>query len=433
MVEKELILEERLIETAHTAHPLGNSGRYTVFPHSEEEIIQILQHAKRQGMTVIPMGGGTKRGWGGVEETADIMLSLVDYTGIIDYSAGDMIVTARAGTKLTVLQEHAAKYGQKLPLDPPWPAYATMGGIVAAADSGPKRLRYGSTRDHVIAMRVIYPEGVVMRTGAKVVKNVAGYDMNKLFIGSMGTLGVISEVSCKLRPLPKAESLLLLSFTEEKWQEMKELLHLLLDSMLEPVTLELLTPALTERLGRGPFYMLALAFEDVPSAVHYQERWVCDRLPQASDVDILRDEAAQAWWEAFACLPPHGAEDIGSGVRIAVKIASKNTVIPEMIKACHVMGQQINVRLEAHGGVGHGVSQVYLEGREEGMLACVLEIRRLVHNMGGHAIVRHAPLSFRRHLDVWGNPPAYMPLLEGIKRTIDPDRMVNPGRFIGGI
>src|SRR5690606_11710977 len=160
------------------------------------------------------VAGGTKRGYGGTLQQADILLSLEKYKGIVEHSVGDLTLTVKAGTTLKEISDELAKKGQRLPLDTPWPEYATIGGILSANDSGPKRLLHGSGRDLVIGTRIVYADGRVIRTGGKTVKNVAGYDMNKLFIGAMGTLGVISEVTVKLRPLPKYEGLVLLHFPE---------------------------------------------------------------------------------------------------------------------------------------------------------------------------------------------------------------------------
>lgn len=434
MIFKEMPLQAHIAETKAASHSLGNTAPYTVFPDREQEIADFLTYARQNGKTVIPMGGGTKRGFGGTEEAADFILSLSRCTGIVEHSPGDMIVTVRPGTTLQELQDNLAEYGQKLPLDPAWPEYATVGGIVCANDSGPKRLRYGSARDHVIAMRVVYPDGSVIRTGAKVVKNVAGYDMNKLFIGSMGTLGVLSELSFKLRPLPKAESLMLLTFPDSPMDGIRTFLQELQNSMLEPVALELINPVLAGRMGDSLSYMLAVSFEDVESAVRYQEEWVRVHMPEMAQLTVLAQQEAREWWKAFARVSPRGSEEETADARVAVKIGSKNMDIPDIVAACHKVGQVRNLMVEAHGGAGHGISHAYVEGKsEDELIAGIEDIRRMAVERGGYAIVRHAPLSLRRRLDIWGEKPKYFSLLEGIKRTIDPYRVLNPGRFVGGI
>ena len=219
-----------------------------------------------------------------------------------------MTLTVRAGTTFQELQEYLAKYKQKISLDPAWPELATIGGIVVANDSGPKRLGYGSSRDVVIGLRNVYPDGTVIRSGGKVVKNVAGYDMNKLFIGAMGTLGVVSEVTVKLRPLAKCESLILLFFPEGILDDIRMFAKTLLDSTLEPVTLELLNPSLSQKLCGQSMYTLAISFEDVESAVRYQEKFVQSMRPSGTSMNILSQNEAQSFWQQFYTISPNGAE-----------------------------------------------------------------------------------------------------------------------------
>src|SRR5699024_5693105 len=199
-------------------HPLGNSGRQEIEAHSEDDISNVLRYANEHEKTVNIISGGTKRGYGGAMKEADILLSLAGCEGIVEHSIGDLTLTVRPGTTLKEISDRLAEHGQCLALDPSWPELATIGGIISANESGPKRLLYGSARDLVIGTRIVYADGRVIRTGGKVVKNVAGYDMNKLFIGVMGTLGIISEITLKLRPLPKYEGLSLLHFPDDREQ-----------------------------------------------------------------------------------------------------------------------------------------------------------------------------------------------------------------------
>lgn len=171
VAELKAILPETQVETEKQAlHPLGNSGKVAVYPQSEEEVSKILQYANTNGKKITIIGGGTKRGFGGLVECADILLSLANYSGIVEHAAADMVVTVKSGTPFQQLQDYLAEYNQKVALDPAWPQYATVGGVIAANESGPKRLGYGSARDSVIGLRTVYPDGTVIRSGGKVVK-----------------------------------------------------------------------------------------------------------------------------------------------------------------------------------------------------------------------------------------------------------------------
>ncbi|UFJ42705.1 FAD-binding oxidoreductase [Brevibacillus humidisoli] len=424
-----------------TRHPqpadtLGNTAAYTVCPQTEQEIATVLSYANKHSLTVIPQGGGSKRGFGGLVEQADLILSLSRMTGITEHSVGDMTVTVRAGTTMDQLNEYLSQYGQMVPLDPFWPQYATIGGVIAANDSGPKRCRYGSARDWVIGLRLVYPDGRMIRAGGKVVKNVAGYDMNKLFIGSMGTLGVISELTLKLRPLPQQESLMVIGFPPDQPEHARSFVLSLLDSPLEPTSLEWLSPAVMMRLSNRVGPGLAVAFEDVASSVAYQEKWVIDHLPQAADCERLTGEEARSWWRCLAQLPPiaqdHQSHD-PEKTRISLKIGSKNMDVLTIVDQCQRLAEAIGLDVEAHGGLAHGITRVHAIGEKQQLSSYVAQTRSVVEQRGGYAILQHAPLEMRQQLLVWGAEPAYFPVLKRLKEAIDPKGTLNAKRFVGGM
>jgi glycolate oxidase FAD binding subunit len=345
-----------------------------------------------------------------------------------------MIISIKSGTPFGELQQYLAKHNQKISLDPGWPEYATIGGIIASNESGPKRLGYGSARDVVIGLRVVYPDGTVIKSGGKVVKNVAGYDMNKLFVGSMGTLGVISEVILKLRPLAKYESLVLLSFTEENLDAIRAFVINLLDSALEPISLELLSPSLSQRLMGENLYTLAISFEDVESSVHYQEKFVQMIQPPKTNMTILQQKEAQLFWDQFYTMGPNEeALTTGNEIEAALKIGVVNLDVLHVIKESHILKGSTNLIIEAHGGLGHGLCQVNLKGRSDDIVLVIHQLRNFVARLGGYVVVKHLPFSLREQVNVWGEAPSYFSLLEGIKSKIDPNRVLNPKRFVGGI
>lgn len=412
---------------------LGNNGEITVFPTTEGEIANVLKFANENGKKISIIGGGTKRGFGGLTEQTDIQLSMANYTGITEHTPGDMTITVKAGTPFKELQDYLAKYSQKVSLDPSWPEYSTIGGIIASNESGPKRLGYGSSRDSVIGLRMVYPDGSVIRSGGKVVKNVAGYDMNKLFIGSMGTLGVVSEITLKLRPLPKYETLILLSFPRVIQEEMRSFVITLLDSVMEPVALELLSPAISKRLTGQNMYSLAISFEDVESSVHYQEEFIKSILPEGSILSILPQSEAELFWEAFYRTVPNGAID-QQPIQITeavLKIGVKNLDVFQVMKECEVLQKSISI--EGHGGLGHGLCQLTLKGTNSEVMTAIAHMRQVISDLGGYTIVKHLPYSLRQKTEVWGEIPSYFFLIEGIKAAVDPNRILNYKRYLGGI
>ncbi|WP_462411768.1 FAD-binding oxidoreductase [Neobacillus sp. Marseille-QA0830] len=428
------IIPETQIETGPSnQHPLGNDGIVVVYPQTEDEIASVLKFANDNSKNVAVIGGGTKRGCGGTGESAEILLSLAKYKGLVKHTVGDMTLTVKAGTIFKDLQDFLAVFNQKIPLDPFAPEHATIGGVVAANDSGPKRLGYGSARDVVIGLKVVYPDGSVIRTGGKTVKNVAGYDFNKLFIGSMGTLGVISEITLKLRPLQKFESLVLVTFPDGNPEEIHRFAVNLLDTAIEPIALELLCPALSEKLSGDFCFTLAISLEDVESAVRYQTDFVGKLKPAKSKLTVIEQKESQIFWKRLAKIPPNGHDPIGMETRASIKIGVKNLDVIKVIKESYSLADRHNLLVESHGGLGHGIARIYLEGASVDVLSAISGLREMVEVLGGYAVVTHLPFVLRQQIDVWGTKPAYFFLFDGIKSKIDPKRIMNSKRFVGGI
>ncbi|MDF1508449.1 FAD-binding oxidoreductase [Robertmurraya sp. DFI.2.37] len=426
-----IVSDERVVKGQNGDDFLGNSGRIVVKPESEEEITKILQYANAHNRKISIAAGGTKRGFGGITEAEDIELSLENFKGIMEHTVGDMTLTVKSGTPFKELQAYLAQYNQKISLDPFYPERATIGGIIAANDSGPKRLGYGSARDAVIGLRIAYPNGSVIRTGGKVVKNVAGYDMNKLFIGSMGTIGVITEVTLKLRPLPQYESVILLAFPDGHHEWMKSFAVELLDSMMEPVALELLSPTLSENLTGCRYYTVAISFEDVEASVHYQEEFVKKLSSSFANISILEKEKACQFWEHFYNIDHKESEK--NETKATLKIAVINLDVIRVIKECEYLSDIHNLKIEGHGGFGHGLCHVHLSGAVEDVKTAITQLRKLATELNGYAVLKYLPLKLRQEINVWGEEPSYFSLLKGIKEKIDPKKILNPGRFVGGI
>jgi glycolate oxidase FAD binding subunit len=443
MEVKELIIDESLTEIKayfkeyqlleeEQQHPLGNSGRVSIYPKTETEISSIISYANNKGHSLFIMGNGTKRGYGGLLEKADILLALAKYTGIVEHNPGDMTITVKSGTPFQEIQNYLAQYNQKIPLDPFYPKHATIGGIISANDSGPKRMGYGSARDNVIGLRMVYPDGTLIRSGGKVVKNVAGYDMNKLFIGAMGTLGVVSQVTMKLRPIPKYESILCVSFPENNLEEIQAFAVKMLDSMIEPISLEILTPSLAGKLTNINQYTLLISFEDVKSSVHYQENVIRSLTPEKTTLTSLSQNEAKSFWDKFYHQQPNGLTNLPPTVAV-LKIGVTNIDVIKIIKEAAIIGDTCHVSIEAHGGLGTGLTQITIRGASDDVVSAIKLIRDQAVDLGGYAIVKHLPFSLRKIVNVWGDQTASHFLYEGIKQKIDHNQIMNPSRFVGGI
>jgi glycolate oxidase FAD binding subunit len=432
LTELKAVFKDIQISEEDHNHPLGNSGRLTIFPKTEQEISAVLEHANTHKYSVFIVGGGTKRGYGGVLEKADILLSLAQYTGIVEHNPGDMTLTVKAGTTFQEIQNYLAPYKQKIPLDPFSPKHATIGGIVSANDSGPKRLGYGSARDNVIGLRMVYPDGTLIRSGGKVVKNVAGYDMNKLFIGAMGTLGVVSQVTVKLRPIAKYESILFVSFSERNVEKIRAFAAKVLDSMIEPISLEILNPSLAGKLTNINQYTVLISFEDVKSSVQYQENVIRSIVPEKTTLRSLSQNEATSFWNNFYHHQPNGLTNITT-TEAVLKIGVVNLDVIKILQEAELIADACHVSIEAHGGLATGICYLTIRGANEDILSAIQNIRSSAVKLGGYAVIRHLPFYLRKKINVWGEKTAAHFLYEGIKQKIDANKILNKNRYIGGI
>ncbi|WP_377888957.1 FAD-binding oxidoreductase [Alkalihalobacillus sp. R86527] len=426
------LLDRHTLSIEESAAKFSNWNANVFSPTSEEEVIKTVRAANEKGQKITLVSGGTKLGYGGVKSNYDLTLSLRELSGIVEHTVGDMTVTVKPGTSMKELQDYLRKHDQMVALDPSWPAQATIGGVVASNDSGPKRLKYGSARDHVIGMRIVYPNGKIIRTGGKVVKNVAGYDMNKLFVGSMGTLGVITEITLKLRPLPKCENLIMLTVREEALDDLLVFKKRIQDSMIEPVSLEILSPALSKRLFNEDGYSLLLALEDVEKSVAFQKRWVKENKPAGVVMSIISE--AREMWNTISNFHPNSLSDRDhTTTRSVMKIGTKNLDVFSILSETTRIQHEGRISVEAHGGAGHGITTVSLKGDAEAVIETIQHLQTYAMSMKGYGIVKHLPFSLRHRVNVWGDKPSYFKLFEGIKQSNDPKNTLNEKRYIGGL
>ncbi|MCA1028266.1 FAD-binding oxidoreductase [Cytobacillus kochii] len=413
----------------------GNSGQYTVYPTSEEELSEIFAFVHKYQFTVNIQGAGSKRGYGGLIDQADLLISMEKFTGIVEHQSGDMTLTVKAGTKLEDVQRYLEDFNQKLALDPFMPHVSTIGGVIASNDSGPKRLNYGSARDAVIGLRVVYPDGKVIRTGGKVVKNVAGYDMNKLFISSMGTLGVITEVTVKLRPLAKSTATCIISFQGEDRNTIYSFTRNLLNNSIEPISCELLDPIVSYKISGINKLSLLISFEDVEKSVEYQIKYIQSLIEEEMNLIVLRNSEEKQLWDRLYQLPIDKEAEHNNGEKLfaVAKIGTINLNVIDILLKVMEIRRNTNIDIYTHGGVGHGLMQLYIKGEEREMIETLTKMREVTNENGGYCIIKHLPLAQRLVFDTWGETKGAHYLLEGIKTKVDPKKILNRKRYVGGI
>ncbi|XGB40905.1 MAG: FAD-binding oxidoreductase [Nodosilinea sp. LVE1205-7] len=210
-----------------------------VYPHSEAELAAVMACAHQQQWRILPCGGGSKLNWGGLLKPIDLVVSTARLNQVIDHAVGDMTLTVQAGTRLADLETPLANQQQWLAMDPAYGNLATLGGVVATADLGALRQSYGGVRDRVIGLTWVRHDGQIARAGGRVVKNVAGYDLMKLMTGSYGTLGVISQLTLRLYPVPDTSKTVVVTAAAA---DLTRLTHQVRSSPLTPVALDLFSP-----------------------------------------------------------------------------------------------------------------------------------------------------------------------------------------------
>ena len=396
----------------------GVEPSLVVEPGTIEETSEVMKLVSREGLAVSPRGGGTKMGLGNPPGQVDLILSTARMDRIIEHVPGDQIVRVQAGVKLQVLQENLAESDQMLGVDPPEEG-ATVGGIVAANSSGPRRLRYGTIRDLIIGVKVVLADGTVAKAGGKVVKNVAGYDLSKLFTGSLGTLGVIAEANFRLHPIRETARTVFLEVDDHAKiaNAVQELTH----SSLSQFVLDALE--MRWEGGRG---VIAALFEGIEPAVEAQSSAATEVLRSHGEANVLDEDDGEEFWERFARRP----WDAGDG---GLKIGSPPSDLTAVLDSVVGAAERAGVEVSLSGHAGTGVTFAGLSGGEDALVEVIEEVREIRLRRGGSVVVQEAPLTIKERLDVWGSGGDYLGLTRRVKEKFDPGYILNPGRFLGGI
>ncbi|HEX5506825.1 MAG TPA: FAD-binding oxidoreductase, partial [Thermomicrobiales bacterium] len=393
-------------------------------PADEEGVAAVLGFADREGLKILVRGCGTQLGLGLPPTGGDILLDLGALDRVEEHNPGDLTVSVQAGLPLASLQERLATAGQWLALDPALPAAATVGGVVATNASGPRRLRYGGVRDQIIGVRVVRADGTIAKGGGKVVKNVAGFDLPKLFTGSLGTLGVIVSANFRLYPLPPASRTVVVNMPDPA--PLCDLALRVTASTLIPAALDVAGPA-------DGGCALAARFETIAEAAEEQARALLDLAgPLAAAARTLTGDAEAAYWaRAASDFLPGSAEDTA-----AASLLLKASVLPTGVAgwlaalADIAAGASLAARWRAHAG--HGLVTARLSGAADALAEAVAPLRRAALDRQGSLVVADAPPALARRVDVWGPSPA-LDLMRRVKAAFDPNNTLNPGRFVGGI
>ncbi|MFG1943595.1 FAD-binding oxidoreductase [Nonomuraea sp. NPDC048826] len=385
----------------------GVTPRWVALPETVEEVSAVLRACAARDLAVVPAGGGTKLHWGPPPERFDVLLDLCCMNEIVEHAAGDLVVRAQAGVTMEALAAALAESGQELALDVPFTEGTTIGGTLAAAVAGPRAFRYGTARDLLIGITVVLPDGTVARSGGKVVKNVAGYDLGKLFTGSFGTLGVIAEATFRLHPLPADRRWVVAvveppQVSEREPCQVRELAAMLAAAQEEPSAVELDWPH-----GQGPIWMTALV---EGAAAEDRARTLAARMGDV--VTGVREEP-----------PPQWGLIVDDGLLAEVRFDP--AALTGVLDAVHYSG--FSLRGSAVGG--RLWLELWGEEDEEKVTGAVAALRDRLDGCGARLVVHATPYE---SVQRWG-PVSALPLMRRVKERFDPGRMMSPGRFVGGI
>jgi glycolate oxidase FAD binding subunit len=417
---REMFGEDRAVVAANDDFRVDDEpSRVVAFPHNVEELSEVLKLASDERWRIIPAGAGTWLEMGNRPRQFHLIVSTAKMNRVIEYEPADLTATVEAGCALASFNKNAAEHRQFIPLDPFGDERSTIGGVIATASAGPLRCAYGTPRDWLIGIRVVHADGGVTRAGGKVVKNVAGYDLCKLYAGSFGTLAVIAEMSFKLRALPPVEKTLV--FYSNDVNSLCALLARVNDSDVQPAAMELISPShdLSLALENNQF-ALALRFLNEAEAVDSQ---IEEATKLGSDFKhtVLSEADAGAFWRGYR------ESETSSKIVSSLRLSALPADLPAALADVDLTLPEINWRAHA----ANGVIRIHAEtGIEPGR---VVELRKRAQSRGGQLVILRAPNAIKEQLDVWGEVGQTANLMRALKEKFDPQAQLNPGRFVAGI
>lgn len=382
----------------------GVRPRIVVEPLDAAAVAATLAWASRDQLAVVVRGAGTALDWGTAPSRADVLLSTVRLNKVVAHRHGDLTATVEAGATLVQVNAELARHGQMLPLDPPGSDRATIGGVVAANDSGPRRHRYGTPRDLIIGVELARADGRLAHGGGIVVKNVAGYDLPRLLTGSFGSLAVIVSATFKLFPVPPASRSVVIDL--KRPADVAPLVTKLVASPLTPAAVE---------LAARPVRLL-VRFESTEAAAERQATEALALLRRPGRIVGGADETSI--WSAHAQQPWDGPGCVAKLVVLPSELAPMLTWLE----------RDSRNRYEVIGRAGLGVLLVRLEADDNAQARTIAAIREQLPAGRGSLVLRRATEALKARVGVWGPIGDALPLMRAVKQQFDPQGILNPGR-----
>lgn len=370
---------------------------------------------------------------GNVPQRPGAVIDTTALNRVVAHNSGDLTATFQAGTTLRTVSEVLAQAGQLLAIDPPLPAGATIGGTLASGASGPTKWQFGHLRDTVIGMKVVQPDGRITKSGGQVVKNVSGYDMARLHIGGLGSLGLIVEASFKLTPVPMYESTILARF-----QTVDRAMQCglgVFNSHVTPLAITGFNSAVADAIGvdERPGTFLAVRLGGRPRTLDRQvdEVTATFRRFLAIDIDQTSGAGVGRIWRSLA--------DFGWDVTAAPALNIKVSALPNQVEKIHALAEglgsdELELAVISQPGFGSVELTWFSDqaGEDSDVLAGIVKkVRDGVDTFGGTVVVQNCPTALKDSMDVWGAEPSGIGVMLRLKEQYDPNCIMNPGRFVG--
>ena len=384
-------------------------------PNDAASLAAKLKWANAEGLAIAVRGAGTKQDWGAPASRTDVVLSTLRLNTPVDHVAGDLVATVPAGAALDAVNDVLRREKQWLPLDPGVSHLATIGGVIATNDSGPRRHRYGTPRDLIIGIEIALADGRMAKAGGRVVKNVAGYDLSRLLCGSFGTLAVIVSATFKLAPLPAASRTVVATMGNA--QRLGRLALALAAVPLTPSAVELDSP---------PARML-IRFETTPAAAEQQAAAACELCKRhEASATVLQGALEDEAWRAYEAQVWHTEGTL-------LKIAVLPSHVGDLVELIERATASRSVDYRVGGRAALGVLFLKLRGDVERHMEIVQDVRRTAVERGGSAVLLSTPLPVERRVEAWGEVGDSRRTMQAVKARFDPNGTLSPGRGPGGV
>lgn len=398
----------------------GVVPRLVARPADAEQAAALLRVCAELRAAVVPWGGGTSIGIGNPRRAVHVVLLTERLSRVIDYDHANLTVTVEAGATLGALSAVLAERGQWLPLEPPRAEAATVGGAAATNLSGPRRMAFGAARDLVIGVRAALTDGSVIKWGGKTVKNVAGYDMAKLFVGSMGTLGLLTELTLKVYPLPETMRTIT-AWRKDGGKDLgaaSALASKVLASPLLPTAVTVVNFS-----ASGLWAGVLVRVEGIEAAVDRHQRDIQSWASEAGlEANVLAgDDERDAWRD----IRDIGWRDGQAAARLSVTAGRVPAVLTELEA---VLPASTGIAAHVPGGT------IWIAAAPADLTpALAAMLRDLTQRHSGHLLLARAPRELKAGGDVWFPAPQALSLMRGLKQAFDPQNILNPGRFVAGL